>query len=109
MSTTSQPQLRQGGRPRAHLLEGALLRPLLRTPAQEPGSVAEAPAREVVVAHLADQSRPQRLPRGRPTLAPAAGSAGRLAGEPRRLAEGKEDRRQLAPLVRREAGGETDV
>src|SRR4051812_37739680 len=105
----SQTQLREGDRLRTHLFEGALPRPLFRTPAQELGSVAEAPAREVVVAHLADQRRPQRHPLGRAPLAPAAGSARRLAGETGRLAQRRQDRRQLAPLVRREAGGEADV
>jgi hypothetical protein len=43
--------------------------------------VTEAVAREVVVAHLDDQPRGERLPLARALGAPAAGPARRAAGE----------------------------
>ena len=58
--------------------------------------MAEAAAREVVVAHLADQRRPQRLPFWS-ALGPAAGTAQGLAGG--EAPAGQKDRFELgAPL-----------
>src|ERR1700730_3221156 len=98
------------GCPRGHhLIERALPGLLVGAPAQELGAVPEAATGEMVVAHLADQDRAQRLPVGRAPLAPAAGSSRAPAGEARRLDERHHQALDLAALGVAEAGAETDV
>ena len=63
---------------RFDLLEGALLWRLVGTKAHEFGAVAEAAARDVVVAHLDDNLRLHRLPFAGALGAPAARPARRL-------------------------------
>src|SRR5256885_11404822 len=58
------------------LIVAAVLRLLVRAPAQEIGCVAEAVALHVVVLHFADALDPQRLPRQILAGAPAALAAG---------------------------------
>src|SRR4029079_5566472 len=95
-SPSSREVVQSAGRPLGpHLVERARLGVLVRAPAQELGAVAEAAAGEVVVAHLADEGRLQRLPLRRPALAPPAGAARRFAGEARRRDERREDRLEL--------------
>src|SRR5579859_4967596 len=69
------PHLHAGG---AHLLEDALARRLVRTPAQELGAVAEASPGEVVVLHLTDELRLEPEPFLLDTLVPAARPARRF-------------------------------
>src|SRR5260370_9359269 len=71
---------------RLDLLERALTRRLVRTPSQQPGAVAEPAAAHVIVAHLADQLRAQRLPLAGTLSAPPARPPGPLAGQPARPA-----------------------
>src|SRR5439155_25425650 len=66
---------------RSNLLERALPRLLLWTPAQKFGPVAEASSREVVVLHFANLFCLERLPLGGATCAPAAGASGSASGE----------------------------
>ena len=91
------------------LLEGALIGPLLRAPAHELRSVPEPPAREMVVADFAHQLWFERLPFAGTFGPPAAGAAGRSAGE-----SGRTDKRfdcllQILALFGVEAGGEAHV
>jgi hypothetical protein len=71
--------------------------------------VAEAVAREVVVAHLDDQPRGERLPLAGALGAPAAGPARRAAGEARRRDQRLEPGQQRLPGGGGEAGGEAHV
>jgi hypothetical protein len=71
--------------------------------------VAKAVAREVVVAHLHDQSRLDRLPLRRALGAPAAGPARGAAGEAGRLDQRLELRQERHAGGGREAGREADV
>src|SRR5687767_8382326 len=91
------------------LRDPALLRRLVRTPAEEARPVAEAAAIEVIVAHLDDQLRRQRLPLGRPRRAPATRTARRLTGEARRLHEFLEALRDRLLLGVRDVRREADV
>src|SRR5687767_4481529 len=63
------------------LLEGALARGLVGPPADQPGPVPEAVAGDLVVADLDHQFGRQRDPFAGALGAPAAGAAGRVAGE----------------------------
>src|SRR4029079_12384739 len=67
------------------LLIGALLRVLVRPPADEAGAVAEAAAGDLVVANLDHQLGLERLPRHRALGVPPARPARRASGEARRL------------------------
>ena len=67
---------------RFDLLEGALLWRLVGTKAHEFGAVAEAAARDVVVAHLDYNLRLHRLPFAGALGAPAARPARRLPCKP---------------------------
>jgi hypothetical protein len=71
--------------------------------------VAEAISGDVVVAHLGDEFRPQRLPLGAPGVRPTAWAAGRVAREARRLDQALERLRQRRPLCIGDAGGEADM
>src|SRR5581483_12102969 len=91
------------------LLEGALLRRLVRAPAQDGCAVAEALAGEMVVADFDHELRFQRTPLRRALGRPAAGAARRIAGE-----AGRGDQRfQLVGkrklLVALDGGGEADM
>src|SRR5690606_13989563 len=87
----------------------ALRRRLVRPPADDAGAVPEPAAAYVVVAHLDDQRRPQRLPVGAARRAPAARAAGRVAGEAGRLDQRLQAARQRGPLAGRDGRGEADV
>src|SRR5262249_52503415 len=63
------------------LVQRALLRRLVGTPAHQPGTVAEAIAGKVVVADFHHELRLERLPLGRALGRPAARPARRVAGE----------------------------
>src|SRR4051812_15847641 len=63
------------------LIERALLRRLVRPPAQDRGAVAKSFAAEMIVADLDDQFRLQRAPLRRTLGGPAAGAARCIAGE----------------------------
>src|ERR1700759_2690984 len=66
------------------LIQRALPRRLVRTPAQDGGAVAETVAAEVVVAHLDHERWLQRTPLRGAFGRPAARAARRVAGESRR-------------------------
>src|SRR4051812_4287629 len=87
LPSSSRQILDQLGRPGLlhQLVEGAVARVLVLAPAQQKGAVAEAVLRRMVVAHLGDQDRLQRLPLLGAFVAPARWRARRLAGEARRL------------------------
>src|SRR5579884_3434395 len=70
-----------------HLRHPALIRALVRPPAQVLGAVAETAAGEVVILHFHHQLRRQRLKFAGALGAPAAGASWRAAGEARRLAQ----------------------
>ena len=63
------------------LLEGALGGGLIRPPSDELCAMAEAVAGYVVIAHLDHQLGAKRLPFSGTRCVPAAGPAGRIAGE----------------------------
>src|SRR5689334_716728 len=71
--------------------------------------MAETAAGEVVVLHLRHQRRPQRLPLGRTLRAPAARSARRAAGEPRRLDQRLDELGDPLPILLAKARGEPDM
>src|SRR5688572_27703028 len=54
-----------------HLIHRALLRFLVRAPAQESRPMSKAPLREIVVLHLADKLRADRFPFARFVAGPA--------------------------------------
>src|ERR1043166_1610375 len=98
-----------GGRFRPQLILAALLRRLVRPPAQEFGAVAEAAAGDMVVAHFGDQLGPQRLPFAGPLGAPAARPAGRIAGEARRRDQLLQLSGQRLLVLGRDRRGEADM
>src|SRR5271155_2442525 len=63
------------------LLEGALTRRLVGTPAQEPGAMAEPAAADMIVANFDDQFWAHWLPFCGALGAPPAGASRRVAGE----------------------------
>src|SRR5205085_3611728 len=67
------------------LVERALRRSLVRTPAEQRGAVAETACSEMIERDLDHQLRHQRLPLGRPLAAPAARASRSAAGEAGRL------------------------
>ncbi len=71
--------------------------------------MAEAAAGEVIVLHLDDELRRERLPFRRALCAPSAGPARRLSGKPRLPDELLQLGGELRALFRREARGEPDV
>src|SRR3954454_12518199 len=86
------------------LVDQALVRVLVRAPAQEARAVPDAVAGDVVEGDLADELRPQPLPDQLLVRLPAA----RLAGAALVGAVGLELSDQLALLLRLEARGVTD-
>src|SRR6266581_5961540 len=70
-----------------NLLHGALLRRLVRTPAQELGPVSKAACAEVVVLHFYHEMSGQWLPVPTTLAAPAAGPTGALSSEAGRFDE----------------------
>src|SRR5690606_25850843 len=91
------------------LIERALAWRLVRPPAQKLRAVTEALACDVVVTHLDDELRPQRLPFGRALRAPPARRAGRPAREAGRLPERLEPLRQRPSGPSRDRGSKADV
>src|SRR5439155_26960012 len=83
----------------SNLLERALPRLLLRTPAQKFRPMAEASSREVVVLHFANSFRFQRLPFGRAPGAPTARAAGSAPRESWRADHRLNDLLQLTALL----------
>jgi hypothetical protein len=65
------------------LIHQASFRIFIRTPAQQLGPVPEALSGKVIVPHLDDEIRLQRLPLAGALGAPAAWTAGCFAREPR--------------------------
>src|SRR5690242_18884721 len=72
-------------------------------------AVTKSPAGKVVVSHLHDQLRRERIPFPAPLRAPAARSARRSAGEPGGLDQSLEALGELRLLALRHVGGETHV
>ena len=96
-------------RSRGELIGGARAGSLVGPPAQEAGSVAEAPAGEAIVLDLDDQPGRERHPLARALRAPAAWTAGRRAGEAGRPDERPQPGEQRLAIRRLEARGESHV
>src|SRR6266536_1884947 len=93
----------------AQLIQSAILRELVRPPAQESGPMAKASAGKMIVAHLHHQLRLQRLPLAAALRAPSARAARRFAGEPCPCRTGKEYLQKSLALLAREARSEADM
>src|SRR3954452_23489293 len=92
------------------LLHGALLRLLVRAPAQKFCPVAKATAGEMIVLELADEFRLEGKPFGIAGIArPAAGTARSLAGKSFAANKRLKNRLQLFALFAGKARAETDV
>ncbi len=91
------------------LVHRALLRRFIRAPAQQFCAVAKAPPRNVVVAHLNDERRLERLPCRVLPRAPTTRPTRRFAGKTRRRDEVFELLRQRRSVGRCDAGREPDV
>src|SRR4051812_38889634 len=91
------------------LIQHALPRRLVRTPAQDGGAVAETFAAEMIVADFDHQLGFQRTPLGRTFGGPAARAARRVAGESRRSDQSFEFCGQRGLLLALDRGGESDV
>src|SRR6185437_9592419 len=91
------------------LLVGALPRRLVRPPAKEPRAMPEPSPRDLVVADLHDQLRPQGTPLTRALGAPAARATGCPAREPRPAPQLPQAPRQRLALPLGNRGGEPHV
>src|SRR5687767_11524311 len=92
-----------------HLVRRALARRLVRAPAHEFGAVAKPSAGLMVVLHLDHQLWRQWLPLGRSFGAPAAWTAGGLAGKSRLSDQLFDLRGQSFPVFIPDARPEADV
>ena len=91
------------------LVETALTRGLVRTPAQQGRAVPEPAGRHLVVAHLDDEFRPERLPFASALGAPAARTSWGPPGKPGRLDKLFETAGQIRPVASRQGCGEADM
>src|SRR3954447_20668456 len=91
------------------LLKRALLRCLVRPPAQELGAVPETITRDMIETHFHHQFRSNRLPFAASRGTPAAWPARCFPGEARRFAHGFKSAGQLGPFVFRNGRREADV
>src|SRR5690606_34844780 len=91
------------------LIERALLRRLVGSPALERRAVSESTLGKMVVADLYHQSRAERHPLGGPLGAPSAGSARSASREAGRLPQRFQLACQCLTIVARNVGGEADV
>src|SRR5687768_16117650 len=85
------------------------MRCLVRSPAHKLRAVAEASAGDMIVAHLNDQFRLQRLPLRRALGGPAARTSRRVARESDASAQGFEFLRKCGAVHSREGRGEADM
>src|SRR4051812_17522093 len=85
------------------LLERALSGRLIRPPAYQAGAVAEAVRGYLVELNLHHEIGPERLPLASLVRAPSAGATWRFSGKAWRFDKGLGPRRQVPPLLCREA------